>query len=79
MTKPNKPYLGLFNCIYLTQFLMDVGQILDSEPYDQVCNYVSVQVFKYASMQVYTYMQLNAKLSICPQLRHFFFKSRVFK
>ena len=22
-------------------------------------------------MQVYTYMQINAKLSICPQLRHF--------
>ena len=26
---------------------------------------------KYASMQVYTYMQINAKLSICPQLWHF--------
>ena len=30
-----------------------------------------MQVCKYASMQVYKYMQINAKLSICPQLRHF--------
>ena len=37
----------------------------------QVCKYASMQVCKYASMQVYTYMQINAKLSICPQLRHF--------
>ena len=27
--------LGLFNCLYFTQFLKDFGQILDSESYDQ--------------------------------------------
>ena len=37
----------------------------------QVFKYASMQVCNYASMQVYTYMQINAKLSICPQLRHF--------
>jgi len=42
MTQPNKPYdakplplfLGLFNCLYLTQFFTDFGKILDSKSYD---------------------------------------------
>ena len=28
---------------------------------------------EHISMQIFTYMQINAKLSICPQLRHFLF------
>ena len=28
-------FLGFFICLYLTQFLMDFGQILDSKSYDQ--------------------------------------------
>ena len=28
-------FLGLFNCLYFTQFLTDVGQILDSKSYCQ--------------------------------------------
>ena len=45
MNKPNKPYdatpcqdkkfLGLFNCLYLTQCLTDFGNIVDSKPYNQ--------------------------------------------
>ena len=27
--------LGLFNCLYLSQFFTDFGQILDSKSYDQ--------------------------------------------
>merc|ERR1712208_81819 len=52
-------FLGLFNCLYLTQFLTDFGQILDSESYEQVCMYAhmhiytSMQVCKYASMHIY--------------------------
>ena len=53
MTKPNKRYdttprldlvsrdftLGLFNCLCLTQFLMDFGQTLDFKSYDQTLWY----------------------------------------
>ena len=45
MTRSKKPYdtkpyldprfLGLFNCLYLTQLLTNFGKILDSKPYDQ--------------------------------------------
>ena len=28
-------FLGLFNCLYLTQFSTDFSQILDSKSYDQ--------------------------------------------
>ena len=28
-------FLGLFNCLYLTQFLMDFGKILDCKSNDQ--------------------------------------------
>ena len=28
-------FLDLFHCLYLTQILMDFGQILDSKSYDQ--------------------------------------------
>ena len=52
MTNPNKPYgttprldpsiqgpyPSLFICLYLTQFLTDFGQILDSKFYDQAKN-----------------------------------------
>ena len=33
----------LFNCLYLSQLLIDFGQILDSKSYDQVCKYASMQ------------------------------------
>ena len=43
-----------------------------------VCKYAGMQVSKYSSMRLCKYaniqmyeMQINAKLSICPQLRHF--------
>ena len=32
---------------------MDFSEILDSKSYDQVCNYVSMQVCKYASIHIY--------------------------
>ena len=41
----------------------------------QLCKYARMQVCTYASMQVYKYMQIHAKLSLCPQLRHFFRKN----
>ena len=33
--KLSPPLLGLFNCLYLTQFLTDFCHILDSKSYDQ--------------------------------------------
>ena len=45
----------------------------------QVCKYASMQLCMYASMQAFKYasihnMHINAKLSICLQLRPFFAK-----
>ena len=40
---------------------MDFGQILNYKPYDQVCNYASMQVFKYANMQICKY----ASMQVC--------------
>ena len=59
--------LRLFNCLYLTKFLMDFGQILYSKSYDPVCKYASIQVCKDASMQVCAYIQIckYASLQIC--------------
>ena len=58
MTKPSKPqylgtlpqFLGLFNCLYLTQFLTDFGQILDPKSYDQtkpISKVLILYIFKF--------------------------------
>ena len=54
-----------FNCLYLSQLLMDFGQILDSKSYDQVCKNASMPVCQFARMQVYTclYKKLNKNLA----------------
>merc|ERR1712208_228055 len=68
-----------FNCLYLTQFLTDFGQIFYSKSYDQVCKYAFMliciymqvckylRIWKYGSMQLCTYMQVGkyASMQVC--------------
>ena len=36
-------FLTNFGALYLSEFLTDLGQILDSKSYDQVCKYMHIQ------------------------------------
>ena len=56
------------NCLYLTEFLTNFDQIVDSKSYDQVCKYASMPVCHYARMQVYTCLYITQFLTTLAQI-----------
>ena len=67
--KKYNPFLTNFGALYLTQFLTDFGQILDSKSYYEVFKYASMQVCEYSSMQLCKYASMHvckyASMHIC--------------